>query len=187
MQELFELTSALELSAKIVGSLRKDSYVYDVDIVKGERGRVVGSLKTHKCTACRTFAGANCFLISAASKPDGQLEWTVLGNDTVVKSLMHELEKENVIGKVVKISKLEDEKELTTRQENILQIGLEKGYFEFPKKITLRQLAKTLDIAPADINRNTQARTEASVAGTLQRSPFRTGEESLFASAWLSR
>jgi predicted DNA binding protein len=151
VQELFEVTSAPELSEKIVKYLRKDGYVYDVDIVKGERGRVVGSLKTHKCTACRTFAGADCFLISAASKPDGKLEWTVLGNDTVVKSLMHELEEENVIGEVVKISKLEGEKELTARQENVLQIGLEKGYFEFPKKITLRQLAKTLDIAPATL------------------------------------
>ncbi|MGA2627642.1 MAG: helix-turn-helix domain-containing protein [Candidatus Bathyarchaeia archaeon] len=151
VQELFEITSAPEYSERIVEHLRKDDYVYDVDIVKGERGRVVGSLKTHKCTACRTFAGANCFLISATSKPNGKLEWTLLGNDTVVKSLMHELEKENVIGEVVKISKLEDEKELTARQENILQIGLEKGYFEFPKKITLRQLAKALDIAPATL------------------------------------
>ena len=151
VQELFEITSAPEHSEKIVEFLRKDDYVYDVDIVKGERGRIVGSLKTHKCTACRTFAGANCFLISAASKPDGKLEWTLLGNDTVVKSLMHELEEENVVGEVLKISRLEDEKELTARQENILQIALEKGYFEFPKKITLRQLAKTLDVAPATL------------------------------------
>jgi predicted DNA binding protein len=64
---------------------------------------------------------------------------------------MHELEEENVVGEVLKISRLEDEKELTARQENILQIALEKGYFEFPKKITLRQLAKTLDVAPATL------------------------------------
>ena len=151
VQELFEITSAPELSKKIVSHLRKDDYVYDVDIVKSERGRIVGSLKTHKCTACRTFAGANCFLVSASSKPDGKLEWTLLGSDTMVKSLMHELEEENVIGEVVQVSKLEDEKELTTRQENLLQIALEKGYFEFPKKITLRQLAKILDVSPATL------------------------------------
>jgi len=151
VQELFEITSAPELSEKIVERLRKDSYVYDVDIVKGERGRIVGSLKTHKCTACQTFAGADCFIISATSKSDGKLEWTLLGSDTMVKSLMHGLERENIVGEVVKISKLEDEKELTARQENILRIALEKGYFEFPKKITLRQLAKILDISPATL------------------------------------
>jgi predicted DNA binding protein len=151
VQELFEVTSAADLSEKIVEYLRQDSYVYDIDIVKAEQGRVVGSLKTHKCTACKTFAGADCFLVSATSKPDGKLEWAVLGNDTMVKSLMQELENQKVIGEVVKISKIKDEEELTARQEEILQIALEKGYFEFPKKITLRQLAKVLDVSPATL------------------------------------
>jgi predicted DNA binding protein len=151
VQELFEITSDSELSQKIVDSLRQDSYVYDIDIVRTDKGRVIGSLKTHKCTACKTFAGANCFLVSATSKPDGKLEWAVLGSDTMVKSLMRELESQKVAGEVVRISKLRDEEELTARQENILQIALEKGYFEFPKKITLRQLAKVLDVSPATL------------------------------------
>jgi len=151
VQELFEVRSAPELTKKIVDYLRQDSYVYDVDIVKGDRGRVIGSLKTHKCTACKTFAGANCFLVSATSKPDGKLEWVVLGSDTMVKSLMQGLEKQNVNGDVVRIYKLQEEGELTARQEEILQIALEKGYFEFPKKITLRQLAKVLDVSPATL------------------------------------
>ena len=152
VQELFEVASTADLSEKIVDYLRQDSYVYEIDIVKAEQGRVIGSLKTHKCTACKTFAGANCFLVSATSKPDGKLEWAVLGNDTMVKSLMQELENENVTGEVVKISRLKGEDELTARQENILQIALEKGYFEFPKRITLRQLAKVLDVSPATLS-----------------------------------
>ena len=151
VQELFEITSDSELSQKIVDYLRQDSYVYDIDIVRTDKGRVIGSLKTRKCTACKTFAGANCFLVSATSKPDGKLEWAVLGSDTMVKSLMRELESQKVAGEVVRISKLRDEEELTARQENILQIALEKGYFEFPKKITLRQLAKVLDVSPATL------------------------------------
>ena len=151
VQELFEVTSAADLSDKIVSYLRQDSYVYDIDIVRADQGRVIGSLKTHRCTACKTFAGANCFLVSATSKSDGKLEWAVLGNDTMVKSLMQELEHQKVASEVVKISKLKGEEELTARQENILQIALEKGYFEFPKKITLRQLAKVLDVSPATL------------------------------------
>jgi predicted DNA binding protein len=151
VQELFEVTSTTELSEKIVDYLRQDSYVYDVDVVKADRGRVIGSLKTHRCTACKTFAGANCFLVSATSKHDGRLEWTVLGSDTMVKSLMRGLESEKVSGEVLRISKLKDEDALTGRQEEILQIALERGYFEFPKKITLRQLAKVLDVSPATL------------------------------------
>ena len=153
VQELFEITSnAAHLSEKIVDYLRQDSYVYDIDIVKAEQGRIIGSLKTRKRTACKTFAGADCFLVSATSKPDGKLEWTILGNDTMVKSLMKKLEDQKVQGQVAKISKIKGDKDLTARQENILQIALEKGYFEFPKKITLRQLARALDISPATLS-----------------------------------
>jgi hypothetical protein len=70
----------------------------------------------------------------------------------MVKSLMHKLENQNVTGEVVKVSKLKGEAELTARQENILQIALEKGYFEFPKRITLRQLANAVDISPATLS-----------------------------------
>jgi predicted DNA binding protein len=151
VQELFEVTSNADLSEKIAEYLRQDSYVYDIDIVRADRGRVIGSLKTHKCTACKTFAEANCFLSSATSKPDGKLEWVVLGSDSMVKSLMKGLENQNVTGEVLRISRLRGEEELTSRQEGILQIALEKGYFAFPKKITLRQLARVLDVSPATL------------------------------------
>jgi predicted DNA binding protein len=151
VQELFEITCAADVSEKVIDFLRHDDYVYDVDIIKGKPGRIIGSLKTKKCTACRTFAGASCYLISASSKPDGKLEWTLLGSETMVKTLLKELENAQVVAQVLKISQLQDEEDLTARQEHILQIALEKGYFEFPKKITLRQLAKTLEISPATL------------------------------------
>lgn len=151
VQELFEITCPPELSQKLIDFLRHDDYVYAVDIVKGKPGRIIGSLKTKRCTACRTFARGDCFLVSATSKPDGKLEWVLLGSDNMVKTLLRDLQGSGVEASVLKISQLQEEGELTARQEHILQIALEKGYFEFPKKITLRQLAKTLDISPATL------------------------------------
>jgi predicted DNA binding protein len=136
VQELFEITCAPALSENIMDFLRHDNYVYDIDFVKGKPGRIIGSLKTKKCTACRTFAGADCFLVSATSKPDGKLEWTLLGSDTMVKSVLKELKDAEVVAEVLKISRLEEGKELTARQEYILQIALEKGYFEFGRPET---------------------------------------------------
>jgi len=151
VQELFEILSKPELTEKIVENLRSDDYVYDVDIIKGKAGRLLGSLKTKKCTACKTFGSANCFFVSGTTKPDGKLEWRLLGSDSMLRSLMKELEEEDVKAEVLRVSKLEEERDLTSRQEQILQIALEKGYFEFPKKIKLRQLAKLLDISPATL------------------------------------
>jgi predicted DNA binding protein len=151
VQELFEIKCEAGISEKVVDFLKQDDYVYDVDIVKGKPGRIIGSLKTKKCTACRSFAGANCYLVSASSKPDGKLEWTLLGSDMMVKTLLQELETVGVAAEILKVSQLEDEEALTARQDHILQIALEKGYFEFPKKISLRELAKILEISPATL------------------------------------
>ena len=46
---------------------------------------------------------------------------------------------------------MEDKKRLTAKQENILKIAFEKGYFEHPKKITHRRLAKIVGIPPATL------------------------------------
>lgn len=149
VQELFEIRCDAEVSNRVIELLKEDDYVYDVDIIKGKPGRIVGSLKTKKCTACRSFATANCFIVSASSKPNGKLEWTLLGSDTMVKMLLKRLEEAEIVATVLRVSQLREEKEITTRQEYLLQIAFEKGYYEFPKKITLRQLAKILEISPA--------------------------------------
>ncbi len=49
------------------------------------------------------------------------------------------------------LTKLKDEKALTERQETIIQIALEKGYFDFPERIALRELAKSLGISAATL------------------------------------
>jgi predicted DNA binding protein len=151
VQELFEMTGQGEISDRLIEDLRKDDYVFDVDVLKGKAGRLIGSVKTHKCTACRSFATANCFLISATTRPDGRVEWVILGGQRAVPDLLKRLEKDNVKVEVSRISNVEDQAALTARQEQILQIALEKGYFDFPKKINIRDLAKTLDISTATL------------------------------------
>ena len=46
---------------------------------------------------------------------------------------------------------MENIKKLTAREENILKIALEKGYFEHPKKITHHKLARILGVSPATL------------------------------------
>ncbi|MFQ5762199.1 MAG: helix-turn-helix domain-containing protein [Candidatus Bathyarchaeia archaeon] len=152
VQELFEVTAPANLSRGIVSHLRRDSYVYDVEVISSKSGRIHGSLRTRKCTACRSFADSACFLSSAMSQPDGSIEWVVLGKEDSLKQLFKKLEADSVKFKVTKLSKLESREALTARQESILQIALEKGYFSFPRKTSLRQLSSLLDMSAASLS-----------------------------------
>ncbi|MBI2126943.1 MAG: helix-turn-helix domain-containing protein [Thaumarchaeota archaeon] len=108
---------------------------------------IMGSLKTHKCTACRSFATSGCFLVSAKSTPEGLVEWKVLSSGDGLKRLIGNLEKDGVKVKIHSVVDLKDESALTERQEEILQIALEKGYFDYPKKIDIGKLANLLGIS----------------------------------------
>ena len=46
---------------------------------------------------------------------------------------------------------LKNRKELTLRQEEILKMAFELGYFDFPKKIKLDRLSGRLGIAPSTL------------------------------------
>ncbi len=147
VHELFEVSLPPEKIKAFVNELRKDPYVYQVDAIETKKGMIMGSLKTHKCTACRSFATSGCFLVSAKSTPEGLVEWKVLSSGDGLKRLIDNLEKGGVKVKIHSVVDLKDESALTERQEEILQIALEKGYFDYPKKIDISDLANLLGIS----------------------------------------
>ena len=147
VHELFEVSIPPEHVKSLLHDMRKDPYVYQVDAIETKKGLVMGSLKTHKCTACRSFATSECFLVSAKSTPDGLVEWKVLSSGNGLKKLLDNLESGGVDAKIRSIVELKDESALTERQEEILQIALEKGYFDYPKKMNIAGLAKLLGIS----------------------------------------
>ncbi|HEY4672753.1 MAG TPA: helix-turn-helix domain-containing protein [Nitrososphaerales archaeon] len=147
VHELFEVSIDAEHIKSLLNDLRKDPYVYQVDAIETKKGLVMGSLKTRKCTACRSFATSECFLVSAKSTREGLVEWKVLSSGGGLKKLLDNLEKGGVEAEIRSMIDLKDENALTERQEEILQIALEKGYFDYPKKMDIAELAKLLGIS----------------------------------------
>jgi predicted DNA binding protein len=41
---------------------------------------------------------------------------------------------------------------LTSRQRNIVEIALEEGYFDYPRRITLRQLSKKVGVSASTVS-----------------------------------
>lgn len=147
VHELFEVSIDPKHIDALLKDLRGDPYVYQVDAIETKKGLVMGSLKTRKCTACRSFATSECFLVSAKSTPEGLVEWKVLSSGDGLKKLLKNLEEGGVEADIQSIIELSDESALTHRQEEILQIALEKGYFDYPKKIDIAELARLLGIS----------------------------------------
>ncbi|MCY0859635.1 MAG: helix-turn-helix domain-containing protein [Sulfolobaceae archaeon] len=83
---------------------------------------------------------------------DGKEMWTIVLSD--YRELRSLLRKINELGskvKVTKVVKLKSESALTARQEQIIKYAIELGYYDFPRRITLKELAQRLNISPSNL------------------------------------
>lgn len=152
VQELFEIAVTPESADSVIEDLRRSSYVSDVEVIAPRNGRLYGSAKVLGRPICRAFIESKCFLLSAKSLPNSTVEWRIQGAGEALKDLIKRLEAEGAQIQVKEISNLNDDRFLTPRQEQILEIAMDKGFFEFPRRITLRDLAAEVGVKPATLS-----------------------------------
>ncbi len=153
VDDLVELSSESLSPEELLAHLRKEAGILCSDMTKVDKNRVVGMVSTHDCPICSTFAGLNSFLISANTRKDGRMEWRLLiGGDTDLKTLCDRLDRRHVKYEILEASRHAQRRETTARQEEILRVALDLGYFDFPKRIRLEVLAEKLNISPGTLS-----------------------------------
>jgi predicted DNA binding protein len=141
VEHLFELQvdpSRLEDLTKVI---QGDRDVIDVDLMRSKAGHVYGSVSSKRCTVCKQVAKSRCFLSSLVIGTGGQPHWTVLGGKDSFKELVTGLEKSKIPYHLRLLKELQESELLTSRQEEILSMAFDSGYFDFPKKTGLKGLA----------------------------------------------
>ena len=66
--------------------------------------------------------------------------------------MIDNLKRINASPKLVKLTQMTDTDDLTLRQEQITRMAFERGYFDFPRRIGLRELAKMFDISTSTLS-----------------------------------
>lgn len=142
VQHLFDIQVKPELADELVDAIRKDKDVVELEVMKSESGHVFGSATLARCSICKEVTRSKCFLASVTVNSIEGAHWTVLGNDESFKDLNRAMEKAGIEFDVILRKNLADrDLLLTARQDQILSIAFERGYFDFPKKIGLKELA----------------------------------------------
>ncbi len=153
VRDLVEITGEQDELEKILDELVTEPWVrsFDLDFVKS--GKLVGEVLTHKCLACAALAGSDCHLISAEVGADGSLKWRFMTSDRKeVKSLVTKLRRLGCEAELVKLSAIDDQEVLTGRQEEIILMAYERGFFDTPRKTKLKDLAKTTGVSQATLS-----------------------------------
>jgi predicted DNA binding protein len=153
VQDFVEISSNKVSADQLINTLGSSKDIKDIDLVRLGPHSVMGSITTQNCPVCSTLSGLNCSLLSAVTKEENKMEWRLLlsGDDTL-KKVTERLDSQHIGFEILQVSHLTNVKDLTTRQEQIVKMALEMGYFEFPKKIRLEELSERLGISAGTLS-----------------------------------
>jgi len=150
---LIEIDCVEEDMNELVEIIRSHPNVNKIDISPSPDGSIIASVFCqNKCAACKSLMNSNCFLISASSGKDGFIEWRLLtGEGGSLTELMDKLKGYGCEVELISCKRVTRKTVLTERQEQIIRIAFENGYYDLPKKITIGKLAKLLGAAPSTL------------------------------------
>ena len=152
-QDLIELKLNDENLEDIVAFLEDFPDISSVNIEMVEKKKAIGVIQCKMCFGCEDVIESNCFLVSAKTKDDAKIEWTVVSSDnSCMRDLIERLGKHGGNPEVIKMKKISDEEMLTENQEKIVRTAYERGYYDFPKRIGVKELADMFEISTATLS-----------------------------------
>ncbi|MDJ1421039.1 MAG: helix-turn-helix domain-containing protein [Candidatus Methanoperedens sp.] len=114
---------------------------------------VVGEVVIDRCAACMALKQSDCFMVSSRSSIRGWLEWTVAAESNgTISDLVDLLKRYGCEAQLTRISSSSGGCGLTPRQEEILQFAYSNGYFEYPRRIRLRDLSLIFDVSSSTMS-----------------------------------
>ncbi|KAA0002510.1 MAG: hypothetical protein FE048_03600 [Thermoplasmata archaeon] len=149
-KSLIEINGKDKEIKNVIEEIKKHPFVCNIE-TSPIKGGVLATVETTRCTACKALADSDCFLTSAVGK-DGYVEWHLIaGGEKSLPDLIERLCNYGCEVEIKSIKKIDQKNLLTERQEEIVRMAFEKGYYEYPKKIRIRDLAEMLNIAPSTL------------------------------------
>ena len=150
-----EVRDLVQIEVENEGDLQKviDQIRNNLDISALDKSKVLAAFSTCHCVVCKLLAGSDCFLTGSTTTKEGRTRWTLLVTEReALQNLIAELAACNADPQLVKITEIKTEDELTMRQEQITRMAFERGYFDFPRKTDLKELADIFGISTSTLS-----------------------------------
>lgn len=170
VQDLVDVTLNEEDPKEIEESLRSFEGIDFVSSSRNDGTKVKMIIGTSSCKGCRALAQAEAFLLSAKVLDEGWVEWKVVHDEREpLDRLQVQLEKAGMRNKVIEIKESMERETLTRDQERVLRTALDMGYFDFPKRAGVRELARKLNVSTAYISYTLRSAQKSTIMMYLRR------------------
>jgi predicted DNA binding protein len=115
---------------------------------------VTAWFETKGCDVCNTIVSKGAFLITAWNTGGNRIIYTfITPNMKTAQDVVSTLETLNFELKILCMERYKRRTSiLTERQEMVLWLALEAGFFDYPKKIDILELSRKLKISPSTLS-----------------------------------
>jgi predicted DNA binding protein len=118
-----------------------------------ENNLIYGSVITKRCKICSILAKCGC-IFRKIKYEKGIVTWDMIGSKENIKLALNLLKNNNIKFEIKNVYNYKSIKtnNLTLNQEKVLSLAYKLGYFDFPRKISLSDLAKILNLSPSTLD-----------------------------------
>ena len=150
---LVEVHSNRSGASDVIKRLRRTEGIHTLDTANVGRGRTVALISNNGCPMCRAAYGSGCFVLGAASNDEGGVDWRVLlRRGQSARRLLDDFAKVGLDARIVEVKEMESSRRTTSRQEEVLLASLAAGYFNYPRRVGLKKLAREFGVAPSTLS-----------------------------------
>jgi len=141
--------------------IRKDPNIIYSECQRIDKNRATCILVTKNSPLCRAISSTkgfckSCVLTANSNQDSSQktpIEWRmVFGEQDSLKGFLAKLGRMGITASIREIGGLENNESLTLQQEQSLQTASERGYYRFPRRTSLRELAELQGISPSTLD-----------------------------------
>ncbi len=154
VQDLVEIDPGgtdIDELAEFIDSIDEVEYIKVHEQSPKKRVKMIVSVK--KCIGCRALVDSETFLLSRRSLDQSWAQWRVLlTQEKFMDQLSQNLNELGMEHRIIDMYEFKDWDTLAGREELVLKEALEGGYYDFPKRIGIREIAKKLNVSTAYIS-----------------------------------
>ncbi len=153
-KDLVEVNLREEDADAVIEFIKDFEHVVNVEITERHKGRLLAIVEVRDCPSCVSLATSDVFLLSAHTTEDKRIEWKVAFSDREdLDKLIADLQSTGSDVELVRVSNaIDDGLRLTDRQLKIVEVAFKRGYYDYPKRISIRELARIFGVSTATVS-----------------------------------
>ncbi len=153
-KDLVEINLREEDADAVIEFIKDFDHVVNVEITERHKGRLLAIVEVRDCPGCVSLATSDVFLLSAHTTEDKRIEWKVaFSNREELDKLIWDLQSTGSDVELVRVSNaIDDGLRLTDRQLKIVEVAFKRGYYDYPKRISIRELARIFGVSTATVS-----------------------------------